>query len=379
MGAPRTVRRCAALLLLAGLVGACGGKRDDPGNGDASGAGSPGSEVSKAAQNSDANAGKAEAGAGTSLFSGDASGALLGGKKPPPLAVYAVPAKNPILLGETASIRIEVENTGKTPVRCAEVLHDVLSAYLELSFRDTRAEYVKIQKGYFATILDKAKTRQPRRVTTLPPGDKASTTLRFLLPEAGRYRLRAVYRGFGPANLLFYRSDWVPVEVLPDGKATTLRTLANTDEGEMEFAFFPDEALATTIHFLTLVSRRFYDTNARFHRVQKDFVIQAGVRGETGDVGPGFYIPQEFNRRPHLEGTLSMFRHTAHVDTAGSKFFICLGMDRENQKALDGHYTVFGRVAKGLETARKIGAVSVDSRMMPIEPIRINSMTVVKR
>jgi cyclophilin family peptidyl-prolyl cis-trans isomerase len=379
MGVPRTVQRCTALLFLAGLLGACGGKGESPGGGNGSRGGRPGSDASLVARDPGEEGKDTETGSGGSLLSGDASGTLLGGKKAPLLAVSAVPEKNPIPLGETTAVRIEVENQGKVPVHCAEVVHDILSVYLELAFGDTRAEYIQIQKGYFATILEKAKTRRARRIVTLPPGEKAGTTLRFLLPEAGTYRLRAVFRGFGPANLLFYRSAWIPLEVLPDGEAKTLRTLVNTDEGEMEFAFFPSEALATTIHFLTLVSRRFYDTNARFHRVQKDFVIQAGVLGETGVVGPGFFVPQEFNRRPHLEGTLSMFRHTTHVDTAGSQFFLCLGMDPENQKALDGQYTVFGRVAKGLETARKIGAVSVDSRMMPIEPIRINSMTVVKR
>jgi cyclophilin family peptidyl-prolyl cis-trans isomerase len=379
MDRPRAHWRGVVLLLIAGLLTACGGKNDERADPGKAGKGVPDSGVPKAAPEGNEEGKEDDAGTRSSLLSSDASGALLGGKKAPTLTVSAVPEKSAVPLGETTSIRIEVENAGKAPVNCSEVVHDILSAYLELAFRETRTEYIKIEKEYFSAVLERAKTHRARRVITLPPGEKAATTLRFLLPEAGTYRIRAIYRGFGPANLLFHRSEWVTLEVLPDGEANSLRTLVNTDEGEMEFAFFPEEALATTIHFLTLVSRRFYETNARFHRVQEDFVVQAGVMGETGVVGPGFYIPQEFNRRPHLEGTLSMFRRTAHVDTAGSQFFICLAMDAENQKALDGQYTVFGRVAKGLETARKIGAVSVDSRMMPIEPIRINSMTVVKR
>jgi cyclophilin family peptidyl-prolyl cis-trans isomerase len=275
-------------------------------------------------------------------------------------------------------VRVEVENTSETHVRCSKAVHDILSVYLELQFRDTRTEYIRIQKEYFGPILEKTKPQPYLHVITLKPGEKTAVTLHFLLPQAGTYRLRGVYRGLGPSNLLFYRSEWVSLEVEPDGDARKLLALVTTDLGEMEFTFHPEDALATTIHFLTLVSRRFYD-KIRFHRVQKDFVIQAGDPGETGLGGPGFTIPQEFNRRPHLEGSLSMFRRPAHVDTAGSQFFICFQMDPENQKALDGHYTVFGHVTRGFETAKKIGAVRVDSKMRPVEPVRITQMTVVKR
>jgi cyclophilin family peptidyl-prolyl cis-trans isomerase len=309
----------------------------------------------------------------------DATGELRSSEPTPKIEVTITPEKPALALGEMTVIRLEVANRGKNAIRCAEVVHDILSAYLEIGFDETVAEYIRIQKEYFSTILEKSEPSPYLQVITLGPGEKASTSIRFLLPRAGTFRIRGVYRGFGPSNLLFHRSEWAEILVSPQDGANTLRALVNTDQGEMEFAFHPREALATTIHFLTLVTRRFYDTNIRFHRVQKDFVIQTGDPGDTGLGGPGFFIPQEFSRRPHLEGALSMFRRTSHVDTAGSQFFICLHMDPENQKALDGQYTIFGYVAKGYETARKIGAVAVDSRMMPIEPIRITSMTVVKR
>jgi cyclophilin family peptidyl-prolyl cis-trans isomerase len=205
-----------------------------------------------------------------------------------------------------------------------------------------------------------------------------STLIRFVLPEAGTYEVRALYRGFGPSNLLFFASAWTGIEIQPDGEARALHALVHTDAGDMEFAFFAEDALATSTHFLTLVSMHYYD-DTLFHRVEKDFVIQGGDRSGSGTSDPGFFIPQEFNRRPHLEGSISMARRIDHVDTAGSQFFICFRMSPQNQKLLDGQYTVFARVARGFETARKIGDVRVDSDMHPVEPVRITQITLVKR
>lgn len=378
MGRHRVFRGIAALLLLMGLLPACGGG-DDAKSRPSPPKGLAGDETPRDPDEKPEDEEKTDGKPSPAFLTSDASGALLGDKKPPSLVVTISPVEASHGLGEMTGVVIDVKNTGKTPMRCSDVVHDTLSAYVEIGFQDTKSEYIRIRKEYFATILENAKAPRYLKTITIQPGEKASTTIRFLVPEAGTYTVRGVFRGFGPSNLLFHRSDPATIEVLPDGEARFLRALMSTDLGELELAFYTRDALATVIHFLTLVSRRFYDNNVRFHRVQKNFVIQTGDPGDSGLGGPGFYIPQEFNRLPHLEGTLSMFRRTAHPDTAGSQFFICLSMDSENQKALDGHYTVFGFVAKDFETALKIGAVSVDSRMQPLEPIRINSVTVVKR
>ena len=150
------------------------------------------------------------------------------------------------------------------------------------------------------------------------------------------------------------------------------------NEGVVEIELFDKETPKTAENFIALCNDKFYD-GVPFHRVEKDFVVQAGDHTGTGMGGPGFYIPQEFNRRPHLEGALSMLRRASHVDTAGSQFFVCFRMEPHNQKLLDGQYTVFGRVARGFETVRKIGEVRVDSKKKPVETIRITQMTLVTR
>jgi len=365
------------LLLVAGL--SCGGDPEgaplQPGAAGGKNR-SPGDPPSAAADPSSPSAG--ETGSAAPIKVGTASGELLDGAVEPALSVVATPESSTVVLGATALVKVDVRNTGSEALQCARAVHDLLSVYLEINHGNARAEYIRIRKEYFAPILDKTKSCEPLPRLALAPGEATSAILRFVLPEPGEYRLRAVYRGFGPSNLLFFRSEWASITVEPAGEARSLHALVHTDLGDMEFAFQPEEALATCIHFLTLVAMRFYD-NTLIHRVEKDFVLQAGDLTGTGLGGPGFFIPQEFSRRPHLEGALSMVRRHAHVDTAGSQFFICFRMDQQNQKLLDGQYTVFGRVARGFETALKIGEVRVDSKKQPIEPIRITQIALVTR
>lgn len=373
----RTSSSAAAVLAaLVLLLASCGGKDGDPAAGPA-----PALPATAAPEGKDAPAGSPDEASPpihTPVITGSSWGELRGMREGPRMAVQIACDKSLQPLGDPTTVQVEVRNGGEQPVSCTQAVHDLLSVSLEIRHGDTLAEYVRIQKDYFSSILERTKGKDYLPAVVLSPGEATTTNIRFLLPEAGTYGLRAVYRGFGPSNPLFYRSDWKEIEVEPDGDKTSLNALLHTDLGDLEFAFHPAEALATVTHFLTLVSMRFYD-NTRFHRVERDFVLQGGDPLGTGQGGPGFYIPQEFNRRPHLEGAVSMVRLGTHVDTAGSQFFICFPMDTENQKLLDGQYTVFATVVRGFETARKIGEVEVDGQKQPVEPVRITQVSLVKR
>jgi peptidyl-prolyl cis-trans isomerase B (cyclophilin B) len=63
---------------------------------------------------------------------------------------------------------------------------------------------------------------------------------------------------------------------------------------------------------------------------------------------------------------------SAHPDSAGSQFFICL--TRENCQHLDGQYTGFGQVTKGMDIVKKIAAVQVDGQGRPVGA-KLPSMT----
>jgi peptidylprolyl isomerase/peptidyl-prolyl cis-trans isomerase B (cyclophilin B) len=118
--------------------------------------------------------------------------------------------------------------------------------------------------------------------------------------------------------------------------------------GEIHVAFFPADAPKTVENFVKLAKDGFYDTLV-FHRVVPGFVVQGGDPKGDGTGGPGYTIKAEFNRNPHVRGSVAMAR-SQHPDSAGSQFYITYGP----QPHLDGSYTVFGQVTSGMEHVDRI-------------------------
>lgn len=134
-----------------------------------------------------------------------------------------------------------------------------------------------------------------------------------------------------------------------------------TTDGTMVVEFWPEVAPKTVENFKKLASEGFYN-GTLFHRIIKDFMIQGGdpltkdpsKEAYWGQGGPNHTVPAEFNQRPHVRGVLSMARES-DPNSARSQFFICLGP----AKRLDGQYTTFGKVIKGLDVLDKIGQTPV--------------------
>lgn len=125
------------------------------------------------------------------------------------------------------------------------------------------------------------------------------------------------------------------------------------------------------------VTRPFYD-GLTFHRVIQGFMIQGGCPQGNGLGSPGYNLPAEFAEHPvkdqlkHVPGRVSMAR-AGHNDSAGCQFFICVG----EPSHLDGQYTVFGEVTRGLDVVRAIAGAETASdaeRSRPRETIRIVSV-----
>lgn len=268
-------------------------------------------------------------------------------------------------LGAPLSVEVAVENEGKRSASVREVVHDIRSAYLEIAYADRTFEFMKIDNRYFEFIFQRKKIEEYLSPLTLKPGASARVTLSLVLPRAGSYRLRGVYAGVTPS----VRSDWTEVTVAPKGKKEELRVAMKTSHGDLTLAFHPDVALGTVLNFLGLVHEKFYD-GVVFHRIIKDFMSQGGDPDGTGRGGPGYLIPQEFNDLPHGEGVLSMARTGAHVDTAGSQFFLCVAMSPEMARNLDRQYTVFGQVVEGLDVVRKINSIPAPGSK-PSEEVKI--------
>lgn len=148
--------------------------------------------------------------------------------------------------------------------------------------------------------------------------------------------------------------------------------IIHTTLGDIHLRFFPDVAPNHVHNFIALAQKEFYDGSV-FHRVIPGFVIQGGDpnsrdpdRSRHGMGGPGYTVKAEFNNRPHKRGTLSMAR-SAHPDSAGSQFFICVA----DTPSLDGKYTVFGEVTEGMGVADQIVSLPRDRRDNPLERVEM--------
>jgi peptidyl-prolyl cis-trans isomerase B (cyclophilin B) len=166
----------------------------------------------------------------------------------------------------------------------------------------------------------------------------------------------------------FIASTLIAVALAQEKKGTRSGTTSNevgvikTNEGEMVVQFWTDAAPNTIENFKKLARQGFYDGTI-FHRIVEGFMIQGGdpnskdpgKESSYGEGGPGYKVKAEFNNHSHDRGVISMARGP-DPDSAGSQFFICLAPVRR----LDGQYTTFGKLIKGVDVLEKIGNTPVD-------------------
>jgi len=151
-----------------------------------------------------------------------------------------------------------------------------------------------------------------------------------------------------------------------------------TSKGNIVIEMLPGKAPNHARHFLRLASLGAYDKTA-FHRIAPGFVIQAGdlnTRSEPVPQNAQKYVEKiraEINDVKHTAGIVSMARGD-EIDSALTSFFIVLG----DQPALDGTYTVFGRVVEGMDVVEKIAAVPAENER-PKERVDVYSMKVERK
>jgi len=119
-------------------------------------------------------------------------------------------------------------------------------------------------------------------------------------------------------------------------------------DGRVVIEMRPDLAPNHVKQIKELARKGFYDGIA-FHRVIEGFMAQTGDPKGDGTGGSGRKLKAEFSGEPHVAGTLSMAR-TSDPNSADSQFFIMFAP----APGLDRQYTVWGKVAKGMEFVNNI-------------------------
>jgi peptidyl-prolyl cis-trans isomerase B (cyclophilin B) len=161
-----------------------------------------------------------------------------------------------------------------------------------------------------------------------------------------------------------------------------------TSYGRIVIEFLTTVAPRHVQNFKDLAREDFYD-GTKFHRIVKDqkkavVAIQGGdpntINGDPGTWGAGQpgqkTVPAEFSSLKHERGTVSAARKDKEPNSATSQFFICIAA----QPALDGQYSIFGRVVEGMNVVDSIArAPTVARGEMPVDPVVINRAYIIKR
>jgi peptidyl-prolyl cis-trans isomerase B (cyclophilin B) len=149
----------------------------------------------------------------------------------------------------------------------------------------------------------------------------------------------------------------------------------HTEAGVIEMDMIPEVAPESVRNFLNLAATGALDTTT-FSRVVKGFVIQGGNLSTSQKWDHALAkrmsrkLPDEPGLVKHVRGIVSMAR-PEEANSATTNFFILVG---EGQH-LDGKFSVFGRVTKGMEVADAINQAPVEGDK-PGKPVRINRAVV---
>ena len=140
----------------------------------------------------------------------------------------------------------------------------------------------------------------------------------------------------------------------------------------------PEAAPNHVGYFITQARGHAYDGTI-FHRVIRYGIIQGGDPlskdpAKTAQYGTGGLglLRAEINGEKHTAGTVSAVLAPNKPDSAGAQFFVCV----TDQPALDGKYTVFGRVVDGIEIVQQISAADADADGHPKTRIVIEDVTI---
>lgn len=239
-------------------------------------------------------------------------------------------------------------------------------------------------------VNGKALGKREKGSISLPAGARLELTFNLgaSLSGGGAFELSYAPAGKEERKVKAYTKvtdvDFLAMDV---SKLSDYNVLLRTNRGDMLVEFWPDVAPNHVRNFLELSRTGFYD-GILFHRVIPGFMIQGGdpltkdpAAEHMWGTGSGpRRLDQEFNKKKHVRGVLSMAR-TNDPNSATSQFFIC----HDRAANLDNQYSGFGMLIDGFETLDAIATTPQNARNArgqtvnrPIDPQRIENAFVVK-
>lgn len=157
----------------------------------------------------------------------------------------------------------------------------------------------------------------------------------------------------------------------------------DTDMGKIEITLF-NETKFHRSNFLYL-SKLNYFKSTQFYRVINNFIIQGGnsdnkkIWRKRKSIGK-YLLPVDNNHGfKHSRAMVSMpssIIENPHKLASPYEFFIV--QSKSGAHFLDGDYTIFGKVTKGMDVVDKIAGVDTDDLDWPISNIFINNVKVLR-
>jgi peptidyl-prolyl cis-trans isomerase B (cyclophilin B) len=174
----------------------------------------------------------------------------------------------------------------------------------------------------------------------------------------------------GPADTFF-------VNTLTPAEIQNTQAVLDTSLGTIVLDLLADGAPTHVAHFITRAREGAYDGTI-FHRVIANGIIQGGdplskdpaLSARYGSGGMR-ELRFEANGEKMTRGAVAAVLAPNLPDSGGSQFVIAI----TGQPALDGQYTIFARVAEGLNVAQKISQADADATI-PKERIVISKVTI---
>jgi cyclophilin family peptidyl-prolyl cis-trans isomerase len=154
----------------------------------------------------------------------------------------------------------------------------------------------------------------------------------------------------------------------------TYTATIQTSKGAIEIELDATAAPQAVNAFVFLANDGYYD-GTPFMELTRDadggkFYAQAGDPTRTGFGTPGFSVPKELTDLPFARGYVGMGGSAENSN--GGQFFISYG----DYPALDGKYTIFGKVTSGLDVLDQLTLLDLTSGGSASSADEIQSVTI---
>lgn len=171
-----------------------------------------------------------------------------------------------------------------------------------------------------------------------------------------------------------------------DGKPVKYRAVMTTELGEIHIDLFGEVAPNHVRNFVCLAKTTYFDGMSFYYslndKVEENLAayIETGCPNGTGEFGHGsigYWLKPEVNELTHEEGVVGACLN-GDPNSAGCRFYIAAA----KMPQMDGYFTIFGKVTKGLDIVRTINNRAVykdadESKYNHLkEPVLIRGVTI---